>query len=729
MGDGTFTDRTVPSYIPTSRDAIDIAAGSGRHTCAIFDNGSLYCWGYATDGQLGIGSTSSKNSPMFVNLGVGRTAVDISTGASHTCAILDNGSVKCWGDNSKGQLGDGTLSQRTTPTLVTNLGGNAISLSLGDRSSCALLDDGIVKCWGRNDFGQLGDSTTTDRKTPTQVSSFGTGRTAIAITSGLYHSCAILDNKSISCWGYNDYGQLGDGTTSTRSSPVTVINIENLDSPVSISSSYYHTCLMNNSGSIHCWGYNNKGQFGNGDNPNTWNYLISKSSSISLPKTPISVSGSCAILSDQTAKCWGSGESFPEPLSFSKRYSTYLSGNISTNITNISTYSGHKCALSDAGDVYCWGTSSAGQLGANPSNSNSRVSATSPVLVNGFGNFGQQGRNIATQVSVGGYHTCAILDTGLVKCWGANVMGQLGDGTTSLRKTPTPTTYLDGVSHNRTAVKISAGRYGTCAILDDGNLSCWGKVSSYPVYYNPTIITPAINQTVVDVSVGYSHMCVITSNGTLMCWGENSHGQLGIGSNTHNYSPNVVDLGTGITARSVFAHSSYTCVILSNNNTKCWGLNSYGQLGDGTTTSRNTPTLVSLPSQGYFVSISLSSSHACGILDDYTVLCWGDNSAGQLGDGTNISRKTPTPIESLDDNYSSFVIDSDIDRDGFSNHIDPFANDPYRSVDCSAGTSGRYLCLDAPVGKIVQNSRLCLPKRLFSRDLPTIDKTNKLRKC
>ena len=134
LGDGTFTDRTVPSYIPTSRDAIDIAAGSGRHTCAIFDNGSLYCWGYATDGQLGIGSTSSKNSPMFVNLGVGRTAVDISTGASHTCAILDNGSVKCWGDNSKGQLGDGTLSQRTTPTLVTNLGGNAISLSLGDRS-------------------------------------------------------------------------------------------------------------------------------------------------------------------------------------------------------------------------------------------------------------------------------------------------------------------------------------------------------------------------------------------------------------------------------------------------------------------------------------------------------------------------------------------------------------------------------------------------------------------
>jgi alpha-tubulin suppressor-like RCC1 family protein len=710
LGDGTYTDRTTPTLIGLSRDAVDISASIGRHTCAILDNGSLYCWGYGTDGQLGDGTASTRNSPTFIDIGSNRTAVDISTGYSHTCTILDNGSVKCWGDNSKGQLGDGTLSQRTTPTLVTNLGGNAISLSLGDRSTCALLDSGIVKCWGRNDMGQLGDGTTTDKTSPTQVASFGASRSAVAISSGIYHTCAILDNKSISCWGYNNYGQLGDGTTSNRNSPVWVNDSDNYKSVASISAGAHHTCSLYNDGTIQCWGYNNYGQLGDGTTSDK--YKPVKSSPLIDEKLPVSISGSCAVLDDQTVKCWGGGESYPKEILFNKRFSSYLNQNISTNITNISSgssYGEHKCVLSDVGDVYCWGSGYYGQIGVNPPSASTKPFATSPVLVDGFGNFGQQGRNIASQISAGRSHTCAIMDTGLVKCWGANSMRQLGDGTSGDSNTPSSTTYLDGVSNNRTAVKISAGARGTCAILDDDSLSCWGSIHGSSPYSYPTLINLGVNQTVVDVSVGESHTCAIIYNGSLMCWGENSQGQLGDGTTSHNYSPHIINLGTGITAKSVVTSYMYTCAILSNNDTKCWGANNDGQLGDGTTTNRNTPTLVSTPTQRHFVSLSLGTYHACGILDDDSVRCWGSNSAGQLGDGTTTDQDTPTPIESLGTNVTNLVFSSDIDRDGFSDDIDSFLNDSFRSVNCSSGTYGRYLCLDAPSGKYVQNSNSIYP--------------------
>ena len=134
---------------------------------------------------------------------------------SHTCAILDDGSVSCWGSNNYGQLGDGTTTDRNTPTQTSSLGTDrtAVAITAGDYHTCAILDDGSVSCWGCNNYGQLGDGTTTDRNTPTQTSSLGTDRTAVAITAGAYHTCAILDDGSVSCWGDNGYGQLGDGTT------------------------------------------------------------------------------------------------------------------------------------------------------------------------------------------------------------------------------------------------------------------------------------------------------------------------------------------------------------------------------------------------------------------------------------------------------------------------------------------------------------------------------------
>ena len=157
----------------------------------------------------------------------GRTAVAISAGDYHTCAILDDGSISCWGGNNIGQLGDGTTTNRTSPTQTSSLGEGrtAVAITAGYYHTCAILDDGSVSCWGWNNYGQLGDGTTTNRNTPTQTSSLGTDRTAVAITAGQYHTCAILDDGSVSCWGRNYHAALGDGTYANRNTP-TAIEIE-----------------------------------------------------------------------------------------------------------------------------------------------------------------------------------------------------------------------------------------------------------------------------------------------------------------------------------------------------------------------------------------------------------------------------------------------------------------------------------------------------------------------
>ncbi|MEC8340175.1 MAG: putative Ig domain-containing protein, partial [Candidatus Thermoplasmatota archaeon] len=200
----------------TSSLAAQNIAGGRYHTCAIVDNGSVACWGGNSDGQLGDGTTNSRSTPTLTDsLGVGRTAVQVATGDYFTCVMLDNDEVKCWGDNQYGQLGDGTTTDKTSPpssaiTFPTGL--TPVALVAGDEQACAIMDDESLTCWGRNEFGELGDGTTTDRTSPTAVS-LNAGENVIDVGSGDEYTCALLDDGSIKCWGDNDFGQLGDGTT------------------------------------------------------------------------------------------------------------------------------------------------------------------------------------------------------------------------------------------------------------------------------------------------------------------------------------------------------------------------------------------------------------------------------------------------------------------------------------------------------------------------------------
>ncbi len=210
-----FDAATCPMFNGASR-AIGVAAGR-FHTCALMSDGTVKCWGQNSNGQLGDGTTTNQLVPVSV-VGLGGTAVSITAGIFHTCVLMSDGTMRCWGRNVNGQLGDGTTTQRNTPTTVIGLGGTATAIAATSLHTCALMSDGTMRCWGRNSNGQLGDGTTTQRNTPTTV--IGLGGTAASISMGTDHTFAVMSDGTVKCWGRNDSGQLGDGTTTRRTTPV-----------------------------------------------------------------------------------------------------------------------------------------------------------------------------------------------------------------------------------------------------------------------------------------------------------------------------------------------------------------------------------------------------------------------------------------------------------------------------------------------------------------------------
>ena len=296
LGDGTYTDRTTPVSVSGIANATALSLG-WYHTCALLADGTVKCWGWNVSGQLGDGTRTRSTTPVSVS-GISN-ATAISAGGSHTCALLADHTVQCWGYNSYGQLGDGTTTDRITPVRVSGITNATAISAAGYAHTCALLADGTVQCWGRNDYGQLGDGTTTYlQTTPVSVSGISN---ASALSLGHSHTCALLADGTVQCWGRNDYGQLGDGTYTTRTTPVSVSGISNA---TAISLGSQHTCALLTDGTVQCWGRNDYGQLGDGTTTDRI--------------TPLRVSGiwnataisaglyhTCALLTDGTVKCWG----------------------------------------------------------------------------------------------------------------------------------------------------------------------------------------------------------------------------------------------------------------------------------------------------------------------------------------------------------------------------------------------------------------------------------------
>ena len=379
---GVSTVGSGSSSAPAFAYANNQVAGAMQHTCAILANGDLKCWGYDNSGQLGDGGTAANTaapSTTAIDLGMGRTAVAVSAGDTHTCAILDNDDLKCWGAGPKGQLGMGnTVNLNAPPSTAIDLGTGrtAVAVAAGADHTCAVLDNGELKCWGGGYYGQLGDGISTDSNEPsTTAIDLGTGRTAVAVSAGEYFTCAILDNGNVTCWGRDNHGQLGDGGTNldTNEPSTTAIDLGTGRTAVALSSGSYHTCAILDNGDLKCWGYNGFGELGDGS-----------TSSLNAP-SPTAID----LGTSRTAVAMSAGAS-------------------------------HTCAILDSGDIKCWGNDAVGQLGDG--GGYTAISAPSTTAIDlGMG-------RTAVAVSTGYSHTCAALDNGDMKCWGNDGHGQLGDG-------------------------------------------------------------------------------------------------------------------------------------------------------------------------------------------------------------------------------------------------------------------------------------------------------------
>lgn len=293
-----------PRSVNNSSNMDFLSTSAGRSfSCALTSNGGVKCWGSNGSGQLGNNSSSTTtNIPQQVS-GLSSGVLQITSGGGHACALLANGSVQCWGLNGNGQLGNGTTANATTPTMVQNLIGPVVKVSANNVSTCALLASGSVKCWGRNERGELGIPTsTTQSSLPVLVN--GLSGVVANITNGQKGTCALMNSGKVNCWGDNQFGQLGNGTIGGFSYlPVEVQGLTN--TPVFLRSSGFSNCVIMSDKTAQCWGSNDKGQLGDGtivDSP-TPVVVVGLSNIADLR---CSERACCALFEDGTAKCWGS---------------------------------------------------------------------------------------------------------------------------------------------------------------------------------------------------------------------------------------------------------------------------------------------------------------------------------------------------------------------------------------------------------------------------------------
>jgi alpha-tubulin suppressor-like RCC1 family protein len=573
---------------------------SGTHTAAIKTDGTLWTWGYNLTGQLGDGTTLDRSSPITTVAG-GTNWSQVAAGQYITGAIKTDGTLWTWGYDNYGQLGDGTVVNRSSPITTAGGGTNWSKISSTSRSFAAIKTDGTLWIWGQNSSGSLGDGTIINRSSPVTVA--GGGTTWSQVACGYFIVAAVKTDGTLWSWGDNSYGALGDGTVVNKSSPISITSNSKWSQ---IASGPRNFISLKADGTLWSWGNNSSGQLGDGT-------TINKSS-------PVTIVGGITSWSSLPS---GTGV-----------HGGMLAASPIQAPTTI---------------LYQWGRDDYGQLGQGTTSGGRSSPATAPTFTYGW-----------TQFSQGSFYYAAIVASGALYTCGYNVHGELGDGTTINRSSPITT-----IGGGTTWKQVASGNNQTAAVKTDGTLWTWG----YNVFgqlgdgttlnRSSPVTTAAGGTTWSQVEFNATGFTAVKTNGTLWTCGYNSAGHLGDGTTLNRSSP-VTTAGGGTNWSLAVGAGG----IKTDGTLWTWGGNGYGQLGDGTTLNRSSPVTTVAGGTNWKKVKGAGSALVTGLKTDGTLWGWGFNVVGYVGDGTTLNRSSPVTTAGGGTTWSDIGLNLAIKTDG-----------------------------------------------------------------
>jgi alpha-tubulin suppressor-like RCC1 family protein/rRNA maturation protein Nop10 len=643
LGDGTTTDRNNPVQIGTDNDWVMVSTGQ-NFSMALKSNGTLWGWGYNSDGQLGDGSTTQRNSP--VQVGSANDWVFISSGNAYNLALKSNGTLWAWGINSLGQLGSGNTNSSSSPIQI-GIANNWVSVNCGAVHSLGRRADGTLWSWGYNANGQLGHGNTTNRTSPLQV---GLQSDWISVSAGASHTVALKSNGTIWAWGNNSYGDLGIGNTTQQNSPVQIGTGSDWKS-INGGFSYYSMGIKTD-GTLWTWGYNGNGQLGDGSTSNKtspqqigtethWIFVESggyHSGAIQANRNSICMTG--ANSSGQLGNGTVQGRT-----SFGCDVPAVIPQLSVTVTSNHPVCVGQTLSLTASetpGAAYAW-------AGPNGYTANTRIISLSNATTAMSG--------VYTVTATRNTETATATETVSVN---PNIGTNTISGNQSLPLPGTPAMLTgslpSGGNGSYTYVWQSSINQTTWSSLGSGNPNLNPDSINQTTYYRRIVsagpCAASTSNTIMvsvlswqKVSLGYYHALAIRSDGTLWSWGENTYGQLGLGDNINRTSP--VQIGTDNNWVNISTGDEFNMAIRSNGTLWAWGHNWSGQLGLGISGNQNVPVQVGIATN--WSSVSPGREFCLGLRTDGTLWSWGNNQMGQLGTGNTLYRNTPGQVGSATD--------------------------------------------------------------------------------
>lgn len=636
LGNGTADHASIPTPVSglepgSGKDVVAVAIGL-EHACAV-ESGGVLCWGKNSASQLGDGTQTQRPTPVSVTglePGTGKGVVAVAAGAEHTCAAGLFG-LKCWGMNPHPAFGADHIS--TTPLLLPGLPGPISVVDISINTTCVVTGNAL-KCWGS---GPLGDGTQEGSDTPVTVPFLPPPITAVSVgdffSGSNHHSCAIASGIAY-CWGRGEYGQLGDGDLDGTLLPVPVQNFDAANGGVAteIAAGEMHTCGLHSSQGLRCWGGVSLGFLGEGSYSREL-LPVPVVAPAGASRLAASSSHTCALIASK-AWCWGdNADGELGDGSRTTRYAAVQVANLN-NVTSLSTGARHSCAV-QAGQVWCWGSNANGQLGQDPAN---LQQSDVPVAVTGLS-------PIAQIVGGDALHTCAITTTGALYCWGDNTHGQTGsanpDGSANQTDSWKPHLVLASgvtdasVAATHTCAIVSGGV--ACWGLDIA-----GELGNGPAGGGPSpsqVVGLDAGSGATMVSTGNYYTCAVIDGGA-QCWGIDYDTFVSSGTVQFSDAPQSVGLPAGSGVSFISTSTATTCAIVAGT-AKCWGKGIWGSLGVGDTRDRDAP--AAIPTLSNVVALSTTGLHSCAI-SAAAVQCWGWTMDGRLGTGATGTGNLPAAV-------------------------------------------------------------------------------------